>query len=44
MIIFRMGRAQALPIKTEQMLGEAKPRVRAADQTYLPIISLILFV
>jgi len=42
MIIFRMGRARALPIKTEQMLGEAKPRVRAAGPTYSPIISLIL--
>jgi hypothetical protein len=37
-----MGRARALPIKTEQMLGEAKRRVRAAGPTYSPIISLIL--
>jgi hypothetical protein len=42
MIIFRMGRVRALPIKTEQMLGEAKRRVRAAGPTYSPIISLIL--
>jgi hypothetical protein len=42
MIIFRMGRARALPIKTEQMLGEAKRRVRVAGPTYSPIISLIL--
>jgi hypothetical protein len=37
-----MGKARALPIKTEQMLGEAKRRVRAAGPTYSPIVSLIL--
>ena len=42
MIIFRMCRARALPIKTEQMLGEAKRRVRAAGPAYSPIVSLIL--